>query len=250
MLPIYICEDEKAIREEIEKEIKRYIMIHNYDMELRLSTSDPEMLLKQVSLEPKRGIYFLDVDLCHEKLDGFQLGQEIRKHDVSGFIVYVTAHDDLAFKTFQYHIEALDYIVKAGSTEMLAGIKRCLDTVVKRIAEESKDDRNQYFTVKIIDTIKHIPISEIYYFETSSRTHRIILYAENEKIDFLGKLQEIETELSSGFVRIHRSFLVNENKIKELNLKNNEVIMMNGQSCLLSRTMKKLLINKFNPKSE
>lgn len=250
MLPIYICEDEEDILEEIEREIKRYVMIHNYDMELRLSTTDPEVLLEQIGLEPKRGIYFLDVDLCHERLDGFHLGQGIRKHDVRGFIVYVTAHDNLAFKTFQYHIEALDYIVKSSSNEMLAGIKRCLDTIVKRMAEESKNDKNQYFTVKIIDTIKYIPISEIYYFETSSRTHRIILYAENERIDFLGKLQEIEKELPSEFVRTHRSFLVNENKIKELNLKNNEVIMMNGQSCLLSRAVKPFFIKKFNLKSE
>lgn len=250
MLPIYICEDEKGIREEIEREIKSYVMINNYDMELKLSTPDPEVLLDQIKLESNRGIYFLDVDLCNKKFDGFQLGQAIRQHDVRGFIIYVTAHDDLAFKTFQYHIEALDYIIKANHIGMLNGIRRCLDTVVKRMIEESKDDTKQYFTIKIIDTIKYVPISDIYYFETSSKTHRIILHSKNERIDFLGKLKEIEKELSPRFVRTHRSFLVNRNKIKELNLKNSEIIMTNGHSCLLSRTMKMFLNKEINLKNE
>jgi len=250
MISIFACEDDSLIRGAIEKEIKSHIMILNYDMELTLCTGDPEELIEYVRENPKRGVYFLDIELRNSKYDGFDLGKELRKYDSRGFIIYVTSYHDLAFKTFQYHIEALDYIVKSDPEEMLSGIRRCIDTVVKRMEEEANDERKEYYTIKVLDTVKHILISDIYFFETSSRTHRIILYAENERIDFIGKLQEIEDDLSPRFIRTHRSFLLNIDKIKELNVKRNEIIMTNGQVCLMSRQMKSLLIKKIEERSK
>lgn len=174
-------------------------------------------------------------------MDGFHLGQALRQYDPRGFIVYVTAYDHLAFKTFQFHLEALDYIIKDRPDKMAERIQCCLDVIVTRVMEE-KDDKKKYFTIKIMDIVKHIPISEIYYFETSPRTHRIILYAKNEMIDFMGKLQDIENELTSDFMRIHRSYLVNLSKIKSLDLKNNMVFLTNGQSCFFTRKTKTALV--------
>lgn len=249
MISIFGCEDDNLIRSAIEKEIKSHIMIQNYDMEITLCTGNPEELVEHVRENPKRGVYFLDIDLNNSRYDGFELGKEIRKYDSRGFIIYVTSYHDLAFKTFQYHIEALDYIVKSDPDEMLRGIRRCIDTVVKRMKEEAKDEKKEYYTVKVLDTVKHIPVSDIYFFETSGRTHRIILHAENELMDFIGKLQEIEDDLATGFVRTHRSFLVNVDKIKELNMKRNEIVMDNGQVCLMSRQMKPVLIRKIEERS-
>lgn len=249
MISIFGCEDDHLIRRAIEKEIKSHIMIQNYDMELTLCTGNPEELIGYVRQNPKRGVYFLDIDLKNPKYDGFGLGKELRKYDSRGFIIYVTSYHDLAFKTFQYHIEALDYIVKSDPEEMLSGIRRCIDTVVQRM-EEEKDERQEYYTIKVLDTVKHIPIPDIYFFETSERTHRLILHAENERIDFIGKLQEIEEELVPRFIRTHRSFLVNIDKIKELNIKRNEIIMTNGQICLMSRQMKAALVKRIKERSK
>lgn len=245
MISIFVCEDQKTIRDAIEKEINNHVMIHNYDMELVLCTHDPQTLLQQVRQSSSRGIYFLDIDLGEDTLDGFELGNEIRKYDSRGFIIYVTAFSNMAFKTFQYHLEALDYIVKEEPVEMFNGIRRCLDTIVARIAEEANDEHKEFYTIKIMDTIKHIPIDEIFFFETSSRTHRIILYSTTQRIDFIGTLQEIEDELTPRFIRTHRSYLVNIDNIQEINPKKNEIILKNGQVCPISRKMKTSLLAQF-----
>ena len=109
MMPVYICEDEEKIRDAVRSWLEKQILIEGLDMEIALCTGSPEELLHHLSEEPRQGIYFLDVDLKGSFMDGFRLGQEIRKKDARGFLIYVTAFQDLAFETFRYHLEALDY---------------------------------------------------------------------------------------------------------------------------------------------
>ena len=245
MVPVYICDDEEKIREALCLEIARQITIGDYDMEIALCTGSPFELLEAVQKEAKRGIYFLDVDLKQgdEELDGFWLGREIRARDSRGFIVYITFYGDLAFKTFQYHLEALDYIVKDDMLKMIPAIRECLGVIVKRIHEEgSLLSPSSCFTVKTGDAVRHIPLQDIICFETSSRTHRIVLYTQTERLDFIGKMAEIEEKMGDAFIRTHRSFLLNKEKIRSADFRKNEITMISGQICLLSRTLKSKLM--------
>lgn len=241
MLPVYICEDNAQIRAELESYLKKQILIENYDMELSLSTRHPEEIIDAISETPGRGIYFLDVELNGESMDGFTLGQEIRRHDTRGFIIYVTAYKELAFETFRYHLEALDYITKENPEKMYAGMSRCLHIITDRMLEDTSEQR-PYFTVKIMDVVKHIPIDEILFFETSGRSHRIVLHADQDRIDFIGSMQELETTLGNRFIRSHRAYLINAERISELDLKHRQVIMDNGERCLFSRNIKENLV--------
>ena len=104
MLPIYIGEDDGAVLAEQKEYLEKQILIEGYDMEVALCSRYPEDILDAVKAAPRRGIYFLDVELKGEPMDGFSLGQEIRKLDTRGFLVYVTSFSDLAFETFRYHL--------------------------------------------------------------------------------------------------------------------------------------------------
>ena len=241
MLPVYLCEDDENIRAMEVQALEKQILIQGFDMELACVTARPEALLEVVKRNRKRGVYFLDVELKGESMDGFALGAEIRKLDPRGFLIYVTAFRDLAFETFRHHLEALDYIVKENQEEMLDGIGRCLLIVQERLLKE-KAENQPYFTVRILDTVRHIPISDICFFETGGRTHRIILHAVNERMDFIGSLQEIEKQPGNRFVRAHRAYLINPEHIQELDLKHNEVRMKNGEVCFVSRSMKGKLL--------
>ena len=246
MLPVYICDDDDKIREALCGEISRQIMIGDYDMQIVLSTGSPDELLEAVWKETKRGVYFLDVDLKQEDegQDGFWLGREIRARDSRGFIIYITSYGDLAFKTFQYHLEALDYIVMDNMLKMIPAIRECLRVIVRRIQEEGRLlSPTACFTVKTGEVVRHIPLTDIICFETSSRTHRIILYTETERLDFIGKMSEIEEKVGETFIRAHRSFLLNKEKIQSVDFRKNEITMISGQTCLLSRSMKNRLMN-------
>lgn len=243
MLPIYICEDDVKIRATQQELLQKLIMIEGYDMEIVLCSGRPQEVLQAVKESPRRGIYFLDIELKGEPMDGFGLGQEIRKLDSRGFLVYVTAFQDLAFETFRYHLEALDYIVKGNPVKLKAGIRHCLEVITERMQKEKGDER-EFFSVKVMDVVKHIPVDEIVFFETAGRTHRIELHALNDRIDFIGSMQELEEKLGEAFLRVHRAYLVNVAQIAEVDLKGREILMKNGEKCMFSRGMKGVLLDK------
>lgn len=166
MLPVYICDDELNIRNAIRSALEKRILVEGYDMSIAACTHDPEEILAQVKENPSQGIYFLDVELKGESMDGFALGQAIRGLDPRGFLIYVTSFRELAFMTFQYHLEALDYIVKDVPEKMFESIGQCLDIITRRMGEQHVRDGQDYFTLKVMDMVKHIPLKDILFFET------------------------------------------------------------------------------------
>lgn len=241
MLPIYLCEDDEQIREAERRWLEKQILIEDYDMEIALCTGSPEELLDCLAGNPRQGIYFLDVELKGASMDGFRLGQEIRKTDARGFLVYVTAFSDLAFETFRYHLEALDYICKQDPEQMYAGLSRCLKSITERIGRE-QGPLQEYFTVKTLDVVRHVPLNEILYFTTAGRTHRIELHAAKERLDFIGSMQELEENLGEQFIRVHRACLVRADQIEHVDRKTQEVVLKNGERCPFSRNMRKQLL--------
>lgn len=245
MLHIYICDDETEIINFIEKEINNQILIQNYDMQICGCHTNPADLIKEITHnQTKRNLYFLDIELKDKKYDGFRLGKVIRHIDPHATLVYITSYKDLAYKTFQYHLEAFDYIIKDTLSKLSESISHCLQSVVKQIAQENTDPI-EYYTFKTGERLYHIPLEEIQYFETSTRSHFIIVHALHDRIEFMGNISDIEQQLKSKFLKIHRSYLIALDKIDELDLKNNRVLI-DGHTCPVSRKMKSKLLEALN----
>ena len=236
MLPVYICEDDAMIRAAQKEYLRKQILMEGYDMEIALCSGHPEEIIRAVRESPGRGIYFLDIELKGEPMDGFGLGQEIRRLDSRAF-------QDLAFETFRYHLEALDYIVKGNPRKMQEGIRHCLKVITERMRREEGEER-EFFSVKVMDVVRHIPVDEIVFFETAGRTHRIELHAVNDRMDFIGSMQDLEEKFGKRFLRVHRAYLVNVEQIAQLDLKSREILMKNGEKCIFSRNMKGTLLER------
>ena len=71
---------------------------------------------------------------------------------------------------------------------MLKGISPSLAVINDRMLAEAKDQR-EFFTVKEMDIVKHVPMDEILFFETSGRTHRIELHGFQDRFDFIGSMR-------------------------------------------------------------
>lgn len=92
------------------------------------------------------------------------------------------------------------------------------------------------------DTLINVDFDEIIYFETSTIIHKVILHCKNRQIEFYSKMKDVENMIDERFCRCHNSFLINMDKIKEIDKKNRIVYMINGEECLVStRGIKKLL---------
>ena len=243
MIPVYLCEDEEAIARSLLHEIRQAIMIEEYDMQIVYAGASPSELLQAGREQAAPGIYFLDVDLGAEAMNGFELAKAIRRHDTRGTLIFVTTHGEMSMEAFKYRLEVMDYIIKDDMDTIRQRIRECLTSVRQRMLAENMKTSG-YYTVKIFDRIYTIPEEDILYIETSHQKHRLCLHSRQQTLEFFGNLQTVEAELGAGFFRCHRSCLVNRAHIRIVHLKENEIELLNGLRCPLSRTAKKALINK------
>ncbi|HIT61638.1 MAG TPA: response regulator transcription factor [Candidatus Fimousia stercorigallinarum] len=236
MIPVYICDDESLIRINLEKIITEQIIILDGDMGPVRALDDPNDLLEAQKKDSVPAIYFLDIDFPG-KMSGLELAQKLRQYDPRGFIVFITAHSNLAFETFRLRLEALDYIVKGDRNAMTKRVQKCLESIVERM-QAQRPGQGNYCTVKILDTVRHIPIDHILYLEAVGYRHTLRLHLDDELLEFNSSLNHFAKQLGETFWRCHRSFLVNRSRIQSVHLKEQTVEMDNGDICLLSRKAK------------
>ena len=211
MIPVYICDDEPAVRASLEQIVAGQILILDGDMGPVRPLADPDALLAAQQEGPVPAIYFLDID--------------------------ITAHNDLAFETFRLRLEALDYIVKGDRAAMTTRVQSCLESIRERM-QAQRPGQGNYCTVKVMDTVRHIPVESILYLEAVGYRHTLRLHLDGELLEFNSSLDRLADQLGEGFWRCHRSFLVNRDRIRAVHLKEQTVELDNGESCLLSRKAK------------
>lgn len=241
MLKVFICEDNLAQQSKFKKIINDIILIENYDMDIELSTSDPYEILDILKNNTISGIYFLDVDL-HSEINGIQLAEAIRKYDPRGFIIFVTSHAEMSYLTFLYKVEAMDYIIKDNYKNIRQRISDCIKNANEKYKTISNNSQ-KIFSIKINDKIVNVDYNDILFFETSSTIHKVILHCTNRQVEFYSKMKEIEKLLDKRFCRCHNSFIINTDKIKEIDKKNRIAYMINDEECLISTRGIKNLIN-------
>lgn len=242
MIPVYICDDEQPVCKSLEQVISRQILILDGDMGPVRVMDDPDKLLELQREDAVPAIYFLDIDFPG-KMSGLELARKLRGYDPRGFIVFITAHGDLAFETFRLRLEALDYIVKGDLDSMDARVRDCLESIQERMLSQRPGQSN-YCTIKILDTVRYIPLEDILYFEAVGYRHTLRLHLTNELLEFNSSLEHFEKELGEAFWRCHRGYLVNRAHIRNVRLKEQLVELDNGETCLLSRKAKSAYRNQ------
>lgn len=236
MIPVYICDDEAAVSALLERLIGDQIMMMGRDMGPLQAVNNPLALLELQRQAQVPAIYFLDIDFPGQ-ISGLELAQKLRRYDPRGFIVFITAHGDLAFETFRLRLEAMDYIVKGDYDAMSVRVRDCLTSIQDRLRDEPSG-QGRYCTLKLFDTIRHIPIEDILYFEALGYKHTLRLHLVNELLEFNSSLEHFGEQLGDGFWRCHRGFLVNREHIRTVHLKEQIVELNTGEECPLSRKAK------------
>ncbi|MCL2366040.1 MAG: LytTR family DNA-binding domain-containing protein [Oscillospiraceae bacterium] len=215
VLSVLIIEDNRKQREYIENVVNDYIALKDYNMEVVLSTDNPEDLLDYAKAHPKQNkLYILDVHLRQYDINGITLAQQVRAYDAFGKFVFVTAHAELSHLVFKYHIEALDYILKGDASSVAQQIQDCLEVTYKRCLNASKEQ--EYFQIKSSGSTLKIPVDDIVSFESCISTNKkLILNTVHDRFEFRGTLKEIAKK-SSSFCHCHKAYVINTKNIKSI----------------------------------
>lgn len=102
--------------------------------------------------------------------------------------------------------------------------------------------------LKIYLFLRHLklkmPFKDILYFATSTTPHKVCLWTQTERLEFYGKLSEIQ-EVAPELFLCHRSYLINLKNVVRIDKFNQLVYFDNGDDCMVSRLKMKSLIEKW-----
>lgn len=172
----------------------------------------------------KYDILFLDINL--KGISAFELMTFIPN---ATKVVFVTAYSEFMLKALRN--KAFDYLVKPIKEDDLI---QCLSRLHKELILGTNERCLLIKHRGITILCKH---SEIVYFAGDGPYSTIFMV--NETITTARTLKSLEPELGVGFIRIHKSYLVNKACIKGFN--KDKLILQNEQSLPVSRTgLKKL----------
>jgi two-component system response regulator AgrA len=238
MLQVIICEDNSVHREKLKMLIENTILREQLDLKVELSTGNPDDVISYVENNKITGIYFLDVDLKNNT-NGIRLGEKIREMDSLGFIIFTTTHLEMSYLAFKYKIEAMDYVIK-DDEDFKQRVNGC---ILKAYNTYYRDKHTEDSIIIKEDTrIIKIKLGDIFFIETTGVAHKIRVHEENRQLEFYGNLKDLQEKLTANFYRCHKSYIVNREKIQEIDKKNNKIIMINGEECYVSfRYMRGLL---------
>jgi len=256
-ISIFICEDDPAYLSQITKYVENHISIKNLAMSVVCSTSNPADIidyLKQAGKEKISGLYFLDLELKSE-INGIQLAQQIRDYDPLGCVVFITADADSYKLTFEYKVEALDYITK-GDFDLGTRIRRCIESAHDKLTTSTPQQDNFVFKLArdakgimgsfkfVQNSIISVPSKDILCFDTSSgKKHLIVLYTADSRFEFRGNISDIESEMDeSRFYRCQRTLIVNLGRLRSINASQQNVTFDTGVEIdVAPRQIKKLV---------
>lgn len=97
-------------------------------------------------------------------------------------------------------------------------------------------EEEQYFTVEMRGVVKRYLYGDILFFE--AREKRLVLHLQRKELPFPGTLEKLSGELPEGFIRVHKSFIVNRARVKEIQYGQNTLILDGGELIPISRSYK------------
>lgn len=201
-LRVLIADDEAPARERL-----RALLAEIGDAELVGEAADGDETLRLVdSRDPD--IVLLDVRM--PGLDGIETARRIAENPAPPAVIFTTAFDEYALKAFD--AQAAAYLLKPIRREKLAAALAAAGRLTRpQLAQAAAVARfapqRTHIAVKVRDTTKLVPTADVRCFVADQKYVTVRHAGGDDLIE--ESLKSLEEDLGSGFVRIHRSALVN-----------------------------------------
>jgi two-component system, LytTR family, response regulator len=187
-------------------------------------------------------LLFLDIQM--PEVNGLDLARTIQSTGTPA-VVFVTAYDEYALRAFEVH--ALDFLLKPFSAERFRSAlghareqvsqRRKGATVPKAADQERRAARPNRLMIKSGGRIHFVRMADIDWCEAQGNYVRVHVGPQEHLVR--DTMSHLESELDpQQFVRIHRSTIVNVDRIQEMQSS------FNGEYVVLLRTGTRLTLSR------
>ncbi len=202
MVKVLILEDEYLIRESLKK-----IAYGNHLVDMVIDTHHAKEAIR-LAKEHKPDIILLDIGLEGEGLNGIEAAKRIDELNPGTYFVFITGHSEYVFESFQVH--PYEYILKPFTEER---VKKVISSLADRIAKGNNYITNQEnIVIKTKDEICFIRQDDVIFAEKQDKY--TLIHTKDNILKTDKTLNEFEERLGKNFFRVHKSFIVNFNKVK------------------------------------
>lgn len=173
------------------------------------------------------------MDIKLNDVNGIELVKENSERLKNTKLIYITGYDEYVEDVFETD---LVYLIKKPLNE-----EKVNKAYLRAIEKIDKD--NKVIIVKTLKETRKVKISDIFYIESDARL--VNIHLKNEVLVSYAKLSDMEELLKGSFLRTHKSYLVNLDKVKSY--KHNQLVLENGKIIPISRnSVRKVKSDIFN----
>ena len=205
---IGICDDENCIREQVAMVCKEVAEKYNTDIQIETYSDG-----KQV-IEEELDILILDIEM--EGVDGISVKNIFQNRKKETIIIFVTSHDEMMSQAFGVNV--IGFVTRCYLKSQLPII---LDSAIKRVMNTVNIDG--------IDSRK------ICYIE-AEHVYNILHLKDGSEMSVRCTSAQLEMTLTSvGFIRIHRTYIINMAYVEHIK---DKTIVVNGCELPVSSRLK------------
>ena len=204
-MTIVICDDNAEQSSLCKRAILRLSRQHGVHAKIKTFPSGDAMLFEAEDTYATLDLVYLDIHMPGQ--NGMETAKRLREIGYLGDIVFFTVSPDFAIAG--YDVSALHYMVKNKTTD------EKFEEIFLRACERKARRESEVLVLTCAGESRCIPVEDIRYFEIQQRIVTVV-YAK-ERFEFYSTMMRLEEQLfNRGFVRTHKSFLVNKRYIHSI----------------------------------
>ena len=216
MLNFIICDDNIHILNKLSKMLESIFIKHNFEANIAFTSTTANEVLDFVNSN-KTDVLILDINL-KSNITGLELARKVRETNKNCYIIFTTGH--LEYAIVAYKLKTFDYLPKPITSERLE------DTIV-RLFEDISGLPKKY--IKIDNKNTMVDENEIQYIKRDGM--KLVFHTTNKDYEVYTSFNKIMDILPSNFVRCHKSYVANINKIANIEPITNTIFFENNSSC-------------------
>ena len=214
MLNFALCDDNSSVLERLSKMLETIFINNELEATISFKSTSGHELISYLD-NNSVNVLLLDIDLKSD-ISGLELAQKVRDKNKTIYIIFTTGH--LEYILNAYKVKTFDYLPKPITLERL-------EETILRLVDDVKLNPKKFIRLNSKNTI--INQDSIYYIQKDGM--KLVFHTENRLYEVYSSFNKIQPCLPDNFVRCHKSFSVNIDKI--LDIKSDNTVLFDDKNC-------------------
>lgn len=219
MIKIGMCDDNLNSIKLASKLLEAEIIEQNLDAEISIISENQKEIFDSI-YKNSIDILFLDIDFNNNGKNGIEFAKDLRKINKNFYLVFLSAHQ--RYLHLSLTTKVFDYLVKPINREIISEL-------VSRLKDEFTTNNTRFLHLNKWEFVR---ISDILYIEKSGK--KSLVYCKESNYTTNKGLNTLITELPTNFIRCHKSYILNKEKILSIDKKNGLAYFGKTISCPIS----------------